>query len=91
LSFTKGSYGISNRNPGGIKRKGIEVLNHKHPFPMSYTILCNLVRRRPQALWKYLYSTNSTCVQHDKISSDWNIDLTICRALWRRKWSNGKE
>jgi hypothetical protein len=24
----------SNRNPGGIKKKGIDVLNHKHTFPM---------------------------------------------------------
>jgi len=24
----------SGRNPGGLKKKGIDVLNHKHTFPM---------------------------------------------------------
>ena len=33
---------FSNTNPGRIKKKGIQVLNHKHPFPMSYCILCDL-------------------------------------------------
>jgi hypothetical protein len=42
LSFTKGRlWHLSNRNLDGIKKRGIEVLNHKHPFPMSDCILCD--------------------------------------------------